>query len=176
MTGEHVQEPDISDHMTSTSDVNTFQETSDTLRPTRHSPKTPLSASDLSTPCAEAVESQSQSSVPPRTHTPGVSTNKKLTKPKSEKSPKIPSKPGTLSKQYTPLEQQYIAIKAQYPDAVLFVECGYKYRFLGEDAEVASKILNIGCFEDHNFYTASIPVHRLHVHLRRYVYTVILYT
>ena len=76
----------------------------------------------------------------------------------------------TPSKQYTPLEQQYIAIKAQYPDAVLFVECGYKYRFFGEDAEVASKTLNIGCFEDHNFRTASIPVHRLHIHLRRYMY------
>ena len=27
-------------------------------------------------------------------------------------------------------------IKEKYPDAVLFVECGYKYRFFGEDAEV----------------------------------------
>lgn len=78
----------------------------------------------------------------------------------------------TLSKQYTPLEQQYIAIKSQYPDAVLFVECGYKYRFFGEDAEVASKTLNIGCFQDHNFHTASIPVHRLHIHLRRCIHCV----
>lgn len=37
---------------------------------------------------------------------------------------------------YTPLEQQFLDIKAQYPDAVLFVECGYKYRLFGEDAEV----------------------------------------
>ena len=71
------------------------------------------------------------------------------------------------SKQYTPLEQQFIAIKVQYPDALLFVECGYKYRFFGEDAEIASKVLNIGCFPDHNFVVASIPVHRLNVHLRR---------
>ena len=70
-------------------------------------------------------------------------------------------------KQYTPLEQQYIAIKAEYPDALLFVECGYKYRFFGEDAEIASKVLNIGCFPDHNFMVASVPVHRLNVHLRR---------
>ena len=73
----------------------------------------------------------------------------------------------TSSKQYTPLEQQFIAIKVQYPDALLFVECGYKYRFFGEDAEIASKVLNIGCFSDHNFVVASIPVHRLNVHLRR---------
>ena len=37
---------------------------------------------------------------------------------------------------YTQLEQQFIEIKEKYPDAVLFVECGYKYRFFGEDAEV----------------------------------------
>lgn len=27
-------------------------------------------------------------------------------------------------------------MKKQYKDAVLCVECGYKYRFFGEDAEV----------------------------------------
>ena len=90
----------------------------------------------------------------------------KLT-PKSEQKPTKPPN-ATISKQYTPLEQQYISIKAQYPSAILFVECGYKYRFFGEDAELASKTLNIGCFQDHNFKTASIPVHRLHIHLRRY--------
>jgi len=37
---------------------------------------------------------------------------------------------------YTPLEQQYIDIKKKYPDALLLVECGYKYRFFGDDAEV----------------------------------------
>lgn len=38
---------------------------------------------------------------------------------------------------YTPLEQQYLEIKNKHPSAVLFVECGYKYRFFGEDAEVS---------------------------------------
>ncbi len=28
-------------------------------------------------------------------------------------------------------------IKEQYSDALLFVECGYKYKFFGEDAEVS---------------------------------------
>ncbi len=74
---------------------------------------------------------------------------------------------GGSSKQYTPLEQQFLHIKAQYPDAILFVECGYRYKFFGEDAEIASKVLSIGCFPDHNFMTASIPTHRLHVHVRR---------
>ena len=108
--------------------------------------------------CSGSVSKQSLSSA-----TPSRKKNK------SKIDPKTPSHSAPLSKQYTPLEQQYITIKAQYPDAVLFVECGYKYRFFGEDAEVASKTLNIGCFEDHNFQTASIPVHRLHIHLRRYI-------
>ena len=76
--------------------------------------------------------------------------------------------PRAKDKQYTPLEQQFMAIKAEHADCVLFVECGYKYRFFGEDAKTASKVLNIGCFPDHNFFTASIPVHRLHIHLRRW--------
>lgn len=38
---------------------------------------------------------------------------------------------------YTPLEQQVIQLKQQHKDALLAVECGYKYRFFGEDAEVS---------------------------------------
>ncbi|XP_073480536.1 DNA mismatch repair protein Msh3 [Aquarana catesbeiana] len=70
---------------------------------------------------------------------------------------------------YTPLEEQYMDIKKQYQDAVLCVECGYKYRFFGEDAEIAARELNIYCHLDHNFMTASIPTHRLFVHVRRLV-------
>ncbi|XP_031951796.1 DNA mismatch repair protein Msh3 isoform X2 [Corvus moneduloides] len=70
---------------------------------------------------------------------------------------------------YTPLELQFIEMKKKYKDAVLCVECGYKYRFFGEDAEIAAKELNIYCHLDHNFMTASIPSHRLFVHVRRLV-------
>ncbi|NWX82827.1 MSH3 protein, partial [Nothoprocta ornata] len=70
---------------------------------------------------------------------------------------------------YTPLELQFIEMKKQYKDAVLCVECGYKYRFFGEDAEIAARELNIYCHPDHNFMTASIPSHRLFVHVRRLV-------
>ncbi|KAK3098520.1 hypothetical protein FSP39_020282 [Pinctada imbricata] len=70
---------------------------------------------------------------------------------------------------YTPLEQQYVEIKGKHPSAVLLIECGYKYRFFGEDAEIAAKVLKIFCHLDHNFQTASIPVHRLFVHVRRLV-------
>ncbi|XP_061172820.1 DNA mismatch repair protein Msh3-like [Saccostrea echinata] len=70
---------------------------------------------------------------------------------------------------YTPLEQQFLELKEKYPDTLLFVECGYKYRFFGEDAENAAEVLKIYCHQDHNFMTASIPVHRLFVHIRRLV-------
>ncbi|CAN0451266.1 unnamed protein product [Rangifer tarandus platyrhynchus] len=70
---------------------------------------------------------------------------------------------------YTPLELQYLEMKQQQKDAILCVECGYKYRFFGEDAEIAAQELNIYCHLDHNFMTASIPTHRLFVHVRRLV-------
>eukprot|EP00127_Corallochytrium_limacisporum_P005606 Clim_evm5s209 gene=Clim_evmTU5s209 len=70
---------------------------------------------------------------------------------------------------YTPLEQQFIDIKRKNLDALLFVETGYKYRFLGDDAEVASRELGIFCHWDKNFMTASIPTHRLYHHVRRLV-------
>ncbi|NWR87061.1 MSH3 protein, partial [Furnarius figulus] len=70
---------------------------------------------------------------------------------------------------YTPLELQFMEMKKQYKDAVLCVECGYKYRFFGEDAEIAARELNIYCHLDHNFMTASIPSHRLFIHVRRLV-------
>ncbi|XP_039658069.1 DNA mismatch repair protein Msh3 isoform X4 [Perca fluviatilis] len=89
----------------------------------------------------------------------------------AERSPPLDSSaPSGHSKSiYTPLEQQVIQLKQQHKDALLAVECGYKYRFFGEDAEVAAKELNIVCHLDHNFMTCSIPTHRLFVHVRRLV-------
>jgi MutS domain I len=48
-------------------------------------------------------------------------------------------------------------------------QCGYKFRFFGEDAELAAACLNIYAFADHNFMTAGIPIHRLHIYVRRLV-------
>ena len=39
-------------------------------------------------------------------------------------------------KKYTPLEKQVMEIKGQNPDVLLLVECGYRFRFFGNDAEV----------------------------------------
>ncbi|EAW11861.1 mismatch repair protein MSH3 [Aspergillus clavatus NRRL 1] len=82
----------------------------------------------------------------------------------------------------TPLEKQVIEIKRKHMDTVLVIEVGYKYRFFGEDARIAAKELSIVCipgkmrFDEHpseahldRFASASIPVHRLHVHVKRLV-------
>ncbi|PGH27892.1 DNA mismatch repair protein MSH3 [Polytolypa hystricis UAMH7299] len=82
----------------------------------------------------------------------------------------------------TPMERQVIDIKKKHMDTVLVVEVGYKFRFFGEDARTAAKELSIVCipgklrFDEHpseahltRFASASIPVHRLHVHVKRLV-------
>ncbi|KAF2759232.1 DNA mismatch repair protein MSH3 [Pseudovirgaria hyperparasitica] len=87
-------------------------------------------------------------------------------------------KPKTL----TPMEKQVVELKKSNMDTLLVVEVGYKFRFFGEDARIAAKELSIVCipgkfrFDDHpseahleKFASASIPVHRLHVHVKRLV-------
>lgn len=98
-----------------------------------------------------------------------------------------PSKPAKgkaakKSNKLTPMEKQVIEIKMAHQDTLLVVEVGYKFRFFGEDARVAAKELGIVCipgkmrFDEHpteahldRFASASIPVHRLHVHVKRLV-------
>jgi DNA mismatch repair protein MSH3 len=82
----------------------------------------------------------------------------------------------------TPMEKQVIEIKRKHMDTLLVVEVGYKFRFFGEDARTAAKELSIVCipgkmrFDEHpseahldRFASASIPTHRLHVHVKRLV-------
>ena len=70
---------------------------------------------------------------------------------------------------FTELEKQFIAIKETCPDTLLAVEVGYKYKFIGNDADTAAQELNIMSFPAKNFRNASIPTHRLYVHVRRLV-------
>lgn len=82
----------------------------------------------------------------------------------------------------TPMEKQVLQIKNNHLDTLLLIEVGYKYRFFGEDARVAAKELGIVCipgkfrYDEHpseahldRFASASIPTHRLHVHVKRLV-------
>ncbi|ROT37234.1 DNA mismatch repair protein Msh3 [Sodiomyces alkalinus F11] len=85
-------------------------------------------------------------------------------------------------KKLTPMELQFLEIKRKHLDTILIVEVGYKFRFFGEDARIASKELGIVCipgkyrYDEHpseahwdRFASASIPVHRLSVHAKRLV-------
>ncbi|KAH8884436.1 hypothetical protein GQ53DRAFT_697593 [Thozetella sp. PMI_491] len=91
-------------------------------------------------------------------------------------------KKGAKSGKLTPMEIQFLDIKKKHMDTVLIVEVGYKFRFFGEDARIAAKELSIVCipgkfrYDEHpseahldRFASASIPVHRLHVHAKRLV-------
>ena len=43
----------------------------------------------------------------------------------------------------TPMLRQYLEIKAQYPDAILFYRLGDFYEMFFDDAKIASKVLGI---------------------------------
>ncbi|KAF4608344.1 Mismatch repair protein msh3 [Pleurotus pulmonarius] len=79
---------------------------------------------------------------------------------------KPPERVGPSGQTYTPLEEQILKLKADNPGTLLMVEIGYKYKFFGEDAEIASKILGVACYPDRNFSVAFIPVDRLNIHLK----------
>ncbi|KAA1471299.1 DNA mismatch repair protein MSH3 [Dentipellis sp. KUC8613] len=85
--------------------------------------------------------------------------------PKRTKKP--PEELGPSGLPYTALEQQVRSLKQKHPGILLMVEVGYKIRFFGEDAKVAGKELGIVCYPDRNFDTASIPVHRRDIHLKK---------
>lgn len=81
-----------------------------------------------------------------------------------------------------PMDKQFLDIKTKNLDTILVFEVGYKFRFFGEDARIAAKELGIVCipgkmrYDEHvseahldRFASASIPVHRLHVHVKRLV-------
>jgi len=101
--------------------------------------------------------------------------------PKPTKGKKgAPTKKGATK--LTPMEKQFLEIKRKHMNTLLVFEVGYKFRFFGEDARAAAKELGIVCipgkfrYDEHpseahidRFAGASIPVHRLHVHVRRLV-------
>ncbi|KIW42487.1 uncharacterized protein PV06_06033 [Exophiala oligosperma] len=103
----------------------------------------------------------------------------------TEEAPKLTARAKGAKKggsKLTPMEKQVIEIKQANMDTLLVVEVGYKFRFFGEDARIAAKELGIVCipgkyrYDEHHseahldrFASASIPVHRLHVHVKRLV-------
>ncbi|KAJ9604953.1 Mismatch repair protein msh3 [Cladophialophora chaetospira] len=99
-----------------------------------------------------------------------------------EEAPKSTGRTKKGGNKLTPMEKQVLEIKRKQMDTLLVVEVGYKFRFFGEDARIAAKELGIMCipgklrYDEHpseahidRFASASIPVHRLHVHVKRLV-------
>ncbi|WFD31269.1 Mismatch repair protein msh3 [Malassezia sp. CBS 17886] len=68
---------------------------------------------------------------------------------------------------YTPLEKQILQLKAQHPGVLLLIEVGYKMKMFGDDARIASRVLNIASYPEKNLISAMIPVPRLPVHMKR---------
>ena len=59
--------------------------------------------------------------------------------------PSKTKKKGAKAGKLTPMETQFLDIKRKHMDTVLVVEVGYKFRFFGEDARIAAKVLSIVC-------------------------------
>jgi DNA mismatch repair protein MSH3 len=76
---------------------------------------------------------------------------------------------GPSTVKMTPLELQVAALQRQHPECVLAIECGYKYRFFGKDAEIASAVLGIFSYPDRNYLTAAVPTFTVDKHVRRLV-------
>lgn len=95
-----------------------------------------------------------------------------LAQPRNDRAPKATKS----SKKLTPLELQFISLKLEHTDKVLAIQVGYKFKFFGEDAVVASHLLNIMLIPGNlklderthdRFAYCSIPDNRLHIHLQR---------
>ncbi len=75
-------------------------------------------------------------------------------------------------KKLTPLMDQYYAIKAKYPDAILFFRLGDFYEMFDEDAKIASEVLGITLTSrdhglDHKTPLAGVPYHSAEKYLAK---------
>src|SRR5258706_7235204 len=80
-----------------------------------------------------------------------------------------PDLPGT-----TPMMQQYLRIKGQHPDILLFYRMGDFYELFYDDAEKASRLLDItltqrGASAGAPVKIAGVPVHSIENYLRKLV-------
>ena len=72
----------------------------------------------------------------------------------------------TKPSQHTPMMQQYMRIKADYPQTLLLYRMGDFYELFHEDAEKASRLLNItltkrGASNGQPIKMAGVPYHSI---------------
>src|SRR5258705_946547 len=75
---------------------------------------------------------------------------------------------------HTPMMQQYLALKAEYPDMLLFYRMGDFYELFHGDAERAAKLLDItlttrGQSAGHPIRMAGVPYHAVEQYLAKLV-------
>jgi len=75
---------------------------------------------------------------------------------------------------HTPMMQQYLRIKSQYPNVLLFYRMGDFYELFADDAERGAKLLGItlttrGQSNQQPIRMAGVPVHALEQYLARLV-------
>ena len=75
---------------------------------------------------------------------------------------------------FTPMMQQYLETKKEYPDCILFYRLGDFYEMFFEDAKVASKELELtltgkSCGQDERAPMCGIPYHAVDSYLNRLV-------
>ncbi|KAG9140711.1 hypothetical protein Leryth_006910 [Lithospermum erythrorhizon] len=129
------------------------------------SPSKRLRATQLTSPQTNKLPKLDKPSLNPTLHEKFLNRLFEI----DQESLEISKNASKCSFKYTPLEEQVVELKKKYPDVLLMIEVGYKYRFFGEDAENAARVLGIFAHMDHSFLTASVPTFRLNVHVRRLV-------
>lgn len=70
---------------------------------------------------------------------------------------------------FTPLMQQYHAIKKNYPDSILFFRLGDFYEMFGDDAHIASRILEITLTSRQKVPMCGIPYHAAGSYIARLI-------
>ena len=85
-----------------------------------------------------------------------------------------PQSPAPKAAAHTPMMQQYLALKAEYPDMLLFYRMGDFYELFHGDAERAAKLLDItlttrGQSAGQPIRMAGVPYHSVEQYLARLV-------
>ncbi len=78
--------------------------------------------------------------------------------------PQQPEKAGMTHEKTTPLMEQYFAIKAQFPDALLFFQVGDFYELFFDDAKKAAAYLAIALTKRGKHHGADIPLCGVPIH------------
>ena len=99
-----------------------------------------------------------------------------FTKVRQAMSPETPASEDLLRdlESHTPMMQQYLQLKAQYPDTLLLYRMGDFYEVFWQDAEKASRMLDItltqrGQSAGQPVLMAGVPFHALESYLGRLI-------